>query len=31
MNEFIFIQYAFYLFGIFAIIKILISELEAQS
>ena len=28
MNEFIFIQYAFYLFGIFAIIKIFISELE---
>jgi hypothetical protein len=28
MNELVFIQYAFYLFGIFAIIKILISELE---
>ncbi len=28
MNEYILIQYAFYLFGIFAIIKILISELE---
>jgi hypothetical protein len=28
MNELIFIQYAFYLFGAFAIIKIFISELE---
>lgn len=28
MNELIFIQYAFYLLGSFAIIKIFISELE---
>lgn len=28
MNELIFIQYAFYLLGIFTIIKIFISELE---
>ncbi len=28
MNDFIFIQYAFYIFGIFAIIKIFIFELE---
>ena len=28
MNELIFIQYAFYLLAIFAIIKIIITELE---
>ena len=28
MNELIFIQYAFYLLGIFALIKIVIMELE---
>ena len=28
MNELIFIQYAFYLLGIFALIKIFIMELE---
>ena len=28
MNELIFIQYAFYIFGFFAIIKIFISEIE---
>ncbi len=28
MNDFNFIQYAFYIFGIFAIIKIFILELE---